>query len=251
MNTTTPRPTPRTSPTSTPNPNLVLRPAASRGFADHDWLKSWHTFSFADYYDPNHMGFRSLRVINDDIVAGGGGFPTHPHRDMEIITYVLSGALQHRDSMGNGSVIRPGNVQYMAAGSGVRHSEFNASANEPVHLLQIWIRPNEHGLAPRYEEKSLANAATGQFHLVTSVTGRDGSIRIHQDADLWIGRFATGDQATHALRSGRYAWVHVAEGTVVLNGETLTAGDAAAISQESLLQVQAAAPSQVLLFDLN
>jgi len=251
MNSTMPTPETRSNPTQSPQPDLVLRHANSRGFADHGWLKSWHTFSFADYYDPNHMGFRSLRVINDDIVAGGGGFPTHPHRDMEIITYVLSGALQHRDSMGNGSVIRPGNVQYMAAGSGIRHSEFNASSNEPVHLLQIWIRPDEQGLAPRYEEKSLATAAPGQFHLVTSGTGRDGSIRIHQDADLWIGRFAAGDQTTHALKSGRHAWVHVAEGTVVLNGQALAAGDAAAISQESLLRIQAKAASQVLLFDLH
>lgn len=251
MNTTTPSSNTSTHPAPTTQPDLVLRPAGSRGFADHGWLKSWHTFSFADYYDPNHMGFRSLRVINDDIVGGGGGFPTHPHRDMEIITYVLSGALQHRDSIGNGSVIRPGNVQYMAAGSGIRHSEFNASANETVHLLQVWIRPDEQGLTPRYEEKSLVGAEPGRFHLVTSGSGRDGSIRIHQDADLWIGRFQPGERAIHNLAPGRHAWVHVAEGSVLLNDQLLTAGDAAAVNSQAQLGFQAQAPSQVLVFDLN
>jgi len=232
------------------NTGITLRRAADRGQADHGWLKTAHTFSFADYDAPDHMGFRSLRVINDDIVAGGGGFPTHPHRDMEIITYVLSGALQHRDSMGNGSVIRPGNVQYMAAGSGVQHSEFNASPTEPVHLLQIWIRPDRSGLPPRYEEKALTHTSPGRLQRVTSATGREGSIAIHQDAELWIGRFQQGDTALHTLAPNRHAWVHVAEGSVTLNDLPLSAGDGAAVSGENTLRLTATTSAQVLLFDL-
>lgn len=231
--------------------NFTVRRAAERGHADHGWLRSAHTFSFADYYDPQHMGFRSLRVINDDVVAGGGGFPTHPHRDMEIITYVLRGALQHRDSMGNGSIIRPGNVQYMAAGSGVQHSEFNASPTDPVHLLQIWIRPSRNGLTPRYEEKSLADSIPGRLQRVTSATGQDGSIAINQDADLWIGRFQGGEQVLHTLAPGRHAWIHVAEGSVTLNDVQLGAGDGASVSTEGPLRFHAANPAQVILFDLN
>jgi len=230
---------------------MTLRKANERGHADHGWLNTYHTFSFAGYYDPEHMGFRSLRVINDDTIAGGGGFGTHPHRDMEIITYVLSGALEHKDSMGNGRIIRPGEVQYMAAGTGVAHSEFNPSPTEPVHLLQIWIQPDRTGVKPRYAEKSLARAKTGQWQLAASKAGRDGSIAINQDADLLLAKLNAGDSVEHALSAGRHAWVHVAEGQVKLNGRVLNAGDAAAVSDEKRLNVTAAKPAQVLLFDLN
>src|SRR2546425_3645247 len=234
-----------------PRAMMKIRKANERGHAELGWLDSYHTFSFANYYDPQWIGFRSLRVINDDLVMPGMGFGTHPHRDMEIITYVLSGALEHKDSMGNGRVIRPGEVQYMAAGAGVQHSEFNPSKDEAVHLLQIWIQPDAKGLKPRYAEKSLKNAAAGTLHLVTSKAGRDGSIAIHQDADLWLARLDAGNRVAHKLAPGRHAWVHVAEGEVSLNGKTLNGGDAAAISEESPLELSAAKPSQVLLFDLN
>ncbi|MGA2175290.1 MAG: pirin family protein [Verrucomicrobiota bacterium] len=230
---------------------MKIRKANERGHAAHGWLDTYHTFSFADYYDPQWMGFRSLRVINDDLVMPGMGFGTHPHRDMEIITYILSGALQHKDSMGNGRVIRPGEVQYMAAGTGVQHSEFNPSKDEPVHLLQIWIQPDRKGVTPRYAEKSLADAPVGTLLLVTSKTGRDGSIAIHQDADLWLARFSARNHATHKLAKGRHAWIHVAEGQVSLNGEKLCGGDAAAVSEETSLELSAIEPSQVLLFDLS
>jgi len=230
---------------------MTLRKAKDRGHADHGWLDTWHTFSFADYYDLEHMGFRSLRVINDDTVAPGGGFGTHPHRDMEIITCVLSGALEHKDSMGNGRIILPGEVQYMAAGTGVQHSEFNPSGKEPVHLLQIWIQPDRNGVKPRYEEKSMAKVKNGVLHLLTSQSGRDHSIAIHQDADLYIAKLACGDKVTHELRPQRYAWVHVAKGDVIANGRRLQSGDAAALSDESNLNLTANGASQVLLFDLN
>ncbi len=230
---------------------MKIRKANERGHAEHGWLDSYHTFSFADYYDPHWMGFRSLRVINDDLVMPGMGFGKHPHRDMEIITYILSGSLEHKDSMGNGRVIRPGDVQYMAAGSGVQHSEFNPSKEEAVHLLQIWIQPDEKGVQPRYAEKALAKAQPGALNLVTSKTGRDGSIAIHQDADLWLAKFNGGEQAAHVLAPGRHAWVHVAEGEISLNGATLHGGDAAAVSDETALKFEASKPAQVLLFDLN
>ena len=230
---------------------MKLRRANERGHADHGWLNARHSFSFGNYHDPRHMGFRSLRVINDDTVAAGAGFGTHPHRDMEIITYILSGALEHKDSMGNGRIIRAGEVQYMAAGTGVEHSEFNPSKDEAVHLLQIWIQPDRKGVTPRYAEKSFSNAATGRFHLAASKTGRDGSIAIHQDADLWLARLEAGQQVTHKPAPGRHAWIHIAEGEVSLNGEPLHAGDAAAVSDEPALELRAAQPSQVLLFDLN
>jgi redox-sensitive bicupin YhaK (pirin superfamily) len=230
---------------------INIRKANERGHAEHGWLDTYHTFSFADYYDPQWMGYRSLRVINDDIVMPGMGFGAHPHRDMEIITYVLSGALEHKDSMGNGSVIRAGDVQYMAAGTGVRHSEFNPARDEAVHLLQIWIEPDRKGVAPRYAEKSLAGAPVGTLNLVTSKTGRDGSIAIHQDADLWLARLGEGNRVTHKLAPGRHAWVHVAEGEVALNGKTLQGGDAAAVTGETALELSATKPAQVLLFDLN
>jgi redox-sensitive bicupin YhaK (pirin superfamily) len=228
-----------------------IRRANERGHAQHGWLDTYHTFSFANYYDPDWMGFRSLRVINDDLVMPGMGFGIHPHRDMEIITYVLSGALEHKDSMGNGRVIGPGEVQYMAAGTGVRHSEFNPSPDEAVHLLQIWIVPARKGLEPRYAEKSLAKAPTGQFTLVTSSSGRDGSLAINQDADLYIARLEPGQQVSQAFKPERHGWLHVAEGEVRLDGDTLKAGDAVAVSDETRLEFVATKPSQVLLFDLN
>ena len=230
---------------------MKIRGANERGHAEHGWLDTYHTFSFADYYDSRWMGFRSLRVINDDLVMPGEGFGTHPHRDMEIITYVLSGALEHKDSMGNGRVIRAGEVQYMAAGTGVQHSEFNPSNDEAVHLLQIWILPDQNSVPPRYAEKSFATTATGTWHLVTSKTGREGSIAIHQDTDLWLAKLDVGQAVTHELAPSRYAWVHVAEGEVTVNGKTLTGGDAVAVSEKIMLTINALKPAQVLLFDLN
>jgi quercetin 2,3-dioxygenase len=230
---------------------MKIRRANERGHAEHGWLNTYHTFSFAEYYDPQWMGYRSLRVINDDFVAPGMGFGTHPHRDMEIITYILSGALAHKDSMGNGRVIQTGDVQYMAAGTGVQHSEFNPSKDEAVHLLQVWIQPDQKAVKPAYAEKSFKDAASGRLHLVTSKSGREGSIPIHQDADLWLAKLNAGENVTHNLGAGRHAWLHVAEGEVSLNGKTLAAGDAAAINEEGALKLSATTPSQVLLFDLN
>lgn len=229
----------------------TIRRANERGHANHGWLDTYHTFSFANYYDPEWMGYRSLRVINDDLVMPGMGFGTHPHRDMEIITLVLSGALEHKDSMGNGRTIRPGEVQYMAAGTGVQHSEFNPSKEEAVHLLQIWIQPDRKGTTPRYAEKSLKDAPLGTLKLVTSKTGRDGSISINQDADLWVGKLSEGNRVTHTLAAGRHAFVHVAEGEVSLNGKKLSGGDAVAVDEQGSLELSAIKPSQVLLFDLN
>jgi redox-sensitive bicupin YhaK (pirin superfamily) len=230
---------------------MNIRRANERGHANHGWLDTYHTFSFADYHDPKWMGFRSLRVINDDLVMPGMGFGTHPHRDMEIITYVLSGSLAHKDSMGNGRVIDAGEVQYMAAGTGVQHSEFNPAKDEAVHLLQIWIQPDRKGVTPRYAEKSCKNAPEGELHLVTSKTGRDGSIAIHQDADLWLAKLNAGQTVTHKLAPGRNAWVHVAEGEVTVNGKTLNGGDAVAVNGENTLEIDGSKFAQVLLFDLN
>ena len=230
---------------------MMIRKANERGHADHGWLDTYHTFSFADYFDPQWMGFRDLRVINDDYVAPGMGFGKHPHRDMEIITYVLSGQLEHKDSMGNGRVIRTGEAQYMAAGAGVQHSEFNPSRDEPVHLLQIWIQPDAKGAKPRYGEKSFVDAPAGRLHLVASKTGREGSIAIHQDADLWLARLTDGQTVMHELKPKRHAWVHVAEGEVTLNGKMLKGGDAAAVSDEPKLELTGKGNAQVLLFDLS
>lgn len=230
---------------------MKLRKANERGHAEHGWLDSYHSFSFADYYEPQWMGYRSLRVINDDLVMPGMGFGTHPHHNMEIITYVLSGQLEHKDSMGNGRVIRPGEVQYMSAGSGVRHSEFNPSKTEASHFLQIWIMPDAQGVKPGYAEKSLRDAPTGKFNLVTSKAGRDGSIAIHQDADLWLAKLDAGQQVTQPLATNRHAWLHVAEGEVIVNGKKLAGGDAAAISREDKVELTANKASQVLLFDLT
>ena len=228
----------------------ILR-SNERGHASHGWLDSYHTFSFAEYYNPQWMGYRSLRVINDDLVMPGMGFGTHPHRDMEIISYVLSGAIEHKDSMGNGRVIRAGEFQYMAAGTGVQHSEFNPSKTEPLRLLQIWIQPDTKGVKPRYAERNLAQAETGKLHLVASKTGRDDSMEIHQDASLLLGKLDAGQSVKHSLAKDRHAWVHVAEGEVEVNGTKLTGGDAVAVSDEQSLNISASKPSQVLLFDLN
>ncbi len=230
---------------------MTIRKANERGHANHGWLNTHYTFSFADYYDPDWMGFRSLRVINDDIIAAGAGFGEHPHRDMEIVSYVLDGALQHRDSMGNGRVIKPGEFQYMAAGTGVLHSEYNPSKRDPVHLLQIWIVPDKPGYKPTYGERSLATASPGQLQLVASNSGRDNSIRIHQDADLWLAKFSGSETLTHVLKPNRHAWVHVAEGSVKLNGQKLSAGDGVALSQEPGVRLVGEGNAQVLLFDLN
>jgi quercetin 2,3-dioxygenase len=229
----------------------TIRKSNERGHAEHGWLDSYHTFSFADYYDPQWMGFRDLRVINDDLVMPGMGFGKHPHRDMEIISYVLSGAIEHKDSMGNGRVIRAGEFQYMAAGTGVQHSEFNPSPTDPLRLLQIWIMPDEKGVKPRYAERNFAKAETGKLHLVVSKTGRAGSMEIHQDADLLLGKLEPGQSVSHALAKDRHAWVHVAEGEVNINGAKLSGGDALAVSDEKIVEISASKPSQVLLFDLN
>jgi redox-sensitive bicupin YhaK (pirin superfamily) len=232
-------------------PMMTIRRAHERGHAEHGWLDSFHTFSFAGYHDPAHMGFRSLRVINEDRVQPTRGFGTHRHQDMEIISYVLEGGLQHRDSMGTGSVIRPGDVQRMSAGSGVSHSEFNASSTELVHFLQIWIQPTRRGIEPGYEQKTFAREdKLGRLRLVASPDGRDGSVTIHTDARLYAGLFAGGAQASHAVAPGRHAWVHVARGRVRVNGQELGAGDAAALSDEGAVNVEGVDDAEVLVFDL-
>lgn len=230
---------------------MTIRKAQDRGHANHGWLDAHHTFSFAGYHDPRWMGFRSLRVLNDDTIAGGGGFDTHPHRDMEILTYVLSGALAHQDSMGNGRIIRPGEVQYMAAGTGVEHSEFNHSETAPVHLLQIWLVPDRRGATPAYAERSFARAAADRLHLVASKSGRDGSIAINQDVDVHLVKLSPGATMTHPLQPRRHAWVQVAEGELTLNGQLLATGDGAAFSDETKINFTAGRPAQALLFDLN
>jgi len=230
---------------------ITVRPAAARGHANHGWLDTWHTFSFADYHDPRHMGFRHLRVINEDRVQGGQGFGTHPHQDMEILTYVLDGALQHRDSMGNGSIIRPHEVQRMSAGTGVTHSEFNASPTEMVHLLQIWILPSERGLPPGYEQRAFPPAeARGRLQLVAASDGREGAVTIHQDVALYVTGFEPGELVVHALRPGRHAWVQVARGRLRVNDTGLGAGDGAALADEPRVELAADVPAEALLFDL-
>lgn len=231
---------------------ITVRPANERGAANFGWLDSRHTFSFGNYYDPHHMGFASLRVINEDKVTPSQGFGTHGHRDMEIITYVLDGALEHKDSLGTGSVIRPGDVQRMSAGTGIRHSEFNASDSNPVHFLQIWILPETEGIDPGYEQISIApEAKQKQLRLVGSRDGRDGSVTIHQDVSLYATALTEGDRVEHILAPGRVAWVQVARGVVNLNGHDLTAGDGAAVSDlETLSLMGAADGAEVLLFDM-
>ncbi len=230
---------------------ITIRRSEDRGHFDHGWLDTRHTFSFAGYMDPAHMGFRTLRVINEDKVDPDRGFGLHPHRDMEIITLVLSGALEHKDSSGGGGVIRPGVVQHMTAGSGVRHSEFNPSETEPVHLLQIWILPDEEGITPGYEQKEFAeDERRGRLRLVASKDGRDGSLEIHQDASIYSTLLSAGDQISHDLAEGRAAWVQVAQGAVTVGGERLDQGDGAALEQETAVEIRAEEDSELLLFDL-
>lgn len=230
---------------------ITVRPAAERGHFNHGWLDTHHTFSFADYYDPEHMGFRALRVINEDRVAPGQGFGTHPHRDMEIITYVMAGALQHKDSMGNGSVIHAGDVQRMTAGTGVTHSEFNASAEEPVHLLQIWILPDKKNLEPGYEQKAMGELPQkGSWTLVASPPGKEGGLTVHQDVRLWRAALEKGKGASLAVARGRHLWIQVARGAVTLNGKSLAVGDGASFRQTTSLTVKAQNPADVLVFDL-
>jgi len=229
---------------------LTLSPAKERGHTRIDWLDSRHTFSFGEWYDPARMGFRALRVINDDRVAPGGGFPTHGHADMEILSYVLEGGLAHKDSMGTGSVIRPGDVQRMSAGTGVRHSEFNDSQSEPVHFLQIWIIPDRRGHAPGYEQKTFPEGERrGKLRLVASPDGRDGSVSLHQDVALWAGVLDEGQKAELPLAPGRHAWVHVARGAATVNGKRLGEGDGAALSDERVVAI-AGNGGEVLVFDL-
>jgi quercetin 2,3-dioxygenase len=231
---------------------ITIRNRDDRGHAQHGWLDSHHTFSFADYFDPEHMGFRSLRVINDDRVSPGQGFGAHRHRDMEIISYVLEGALEHKDSMGTGSVIRPGDVQRMSAGSGVVHSEFNASKTEPVHFLQIWLIPAERNIDPSYEQKTFTNAdKQGKLRVVASPDGRDGSITVHTDAVVHAGLFEEGETAELALDKSRHVWVHVARGKVRVNGHELQAGDGAALSEEAAVRIEGVEGGEVLVFDLG
>jgi quercetin 2,3-dioxygenase len=238
---------------------LTVRRSDERGHAQHGWLDSRHTFSFADYVDPRHMGFRGLRVINEDRVQPGQGFGTHAHRDMEIISYVIEGALEHKDSIGTGSVIRPGDVQRMSAGTGVRHSEFNASRTEPVHFLQIWIIPERPGLPPGYEEKTFAEAdKRGRLRLVASPDGADGSVRIHADAKLYASVLAYGQRVDYTLGAGRGAWIQVLRGRARVSGEDLDAGDGASTTEAGTISIEApaghgpdaAAPAELLLFDL-
>jgi len=230
---------------------ITIRHSNERGGGDYGWLKTHHTFSFNDYWDEKWVGFRSLRVINEDSVAPGGGFPTHPHRDMEIITYILSGKLKHKDSLGTGSVILPGDGQRMTAGRGIRHSEFNPSKTESAHLLQIWILPDKQGREPSYEQKSFAESEKrGKLRLIASNDGAEGSVKINQDAKLFVSLLAPGEEVKHTLGAKRHAWVQIAKGEVELNGEKLNQGDGAAVSEEDGLRIKGAKDAEVLLFDL-
>ncbi len=230
---------------------IRLRRSGERGGGDYGWLNTKHTFSFSEYWDPRWMGFRSLRVINEDYVAPGSGFPTHPHSDMEIITYVLEGKLEHKDSLGTGSVILPGDGQRMTAGSGIRHSEYNPSKSEQVHLYQIWILPEKKGLEPSYEQKSFPPAEKqGKLRLIASPDAKDDSVKINQDARLYVALLKPAEQVTHSFAKDRHGWLQVAKGSVELNGETLQQGDGAAISEEKSLTLKGLKDSEVLLFDL-
>jgi hypothetical protein len=229
---------------------ITLRKSSDRGRASHGWLDSRHTFSFADYYDPAYMGFGPLCVINEDRVAPGAGFPRHAHQDMEILSYVLEGALEHKDSLGTGSIIRPGDVQRMSAGTGIRHSEFNASKSDPVHFLQIWILPERTGIAPGYEQKTFALDGVKALLLVASGRGRNDALAIHQDADVYAGRLGESQTVRHDFHPQRLGWVQVARGTIALNGVTLEAGDGAAVERETELTMRAGRSAEVLLFDM-
>jgi hypothetical protein len=231
---------------------ISIRKSKERGHFDHGWLNTYHTFSFDQYYDPRYMGFRSLRVINEDFVAPGRGFPMHGHRDMEIITYILEGALQHEDSMGNGSVIRPGDVQRMTAGTGVRHGEKNASDKERVHLLQIWILPNADSLTPGYEQKAFSEAERrGRFRLIASSDGRDDSVKLNQDVSLFAAILGAGEEVERAMDPVRYGWIQVARGSITVNGEKAEQGDGVVVVAESNLKIKAEEAAEVLLFDLQ
>lgn len=230
---------------------IEIRRAADRGHADLGWLDTYHTFSFSTYYDPRHMHFRALRVMNEDVVAPGKGFGTHPHHDMEIVTYVLEGALEHRDSMGNGEVLRNGEFQRMSAGTGIKHSEFNPSDREPVHLYQIWLLPEQKGIEPSYEQKRFAESERlNRLRVVASRDGADGSLRIHQDARIYLSTIEDGLQVEHDLAAGRYAWLQVLRGQVELNGQELGTSDGAAVRDERSLAVRANGSAEVMLFDL-
>jgi quercetin 2,3-dioxygenase len=230
---------------------ITVRPASERGHGQYGWLDTHHAFSFNDYYDPSHMGFRVLRVINEDRVQPGQGFGTHGHRDMEIISYVLEGALGHRDSLGNGSVLRPGEFQCMTAGTGIRHSEFNPSESEPVHFYQIWLLPKQQGLRPRYDQRAFPEEERrGKLRVVASSDGRDGSLTIHQDAEVLLTSLAAGERVSHELAPRRHAWLQVLRGAAQLNGGPLSAGDGAAVSDESSLTVLGTESCEVMLFDL-
>lgn len=230
---------------------IEVRRSDERGYADHGWLKTRHTFSFAEYHDPRHMGFRALRVINDDRVAPGAGFPTHPHRDMEILTYVVQGAVRHRDNLGRATVIRPGDVQRMSAGTGVTHSEFNASKTEETRLLQVWLLPSRQGLEPGYEQRHLpASERRGRLRLVASRDGRDGSITVHQDADVYAGLFGRGDGAIHEIAAGRGVWIQVVRGELRADDTRLAEGDGAAVEGERLVSLTGEGEAEILLFDL-
>lgn len=231
---------------------ITLRKAEERGHANHGWLNTYHTFSFANYYDRDYLGFRSLRVINEDRVEPGGGFPTHGHRDMEIITYVLNGALEHKDSLGNGSIIQPGEVQRMSAGTGILHSEYNPSKTDAVHLLQIWLLPDTQNLEPSYEQKQFAIADNpGQLHLVAAPNGKNGAVTVHQDVELYAGILSPGETITYNLSPQRHAWLQVAQGSILLNEHLLKAGDGVAVSDEEKLSITAQEQASILLFDLS
>ena len=230
---------------------LELRKSHERGYAEHGWLKSYHSFSFADYYDPNHISFRSLRVINEDRIDPGAGFPTHGHQDMEIITYVLDGELEHKDSLGSGSIIRHGDVQHMSAGTGIAHSEFNPSRTNPVHLLQIWIMPNQKGLKPSYEEQKVdLENASGKFQLMVTPDGHNQTIKVNQDMTLSVAILKAGEEFSHALDSQHYGWLQVAKGNLTLNDLPLQPGDGVAIAKESALNIKAESDAEILLFDM-
>ena len=229
---------------------IQLRKAADRGHARYDWLDTWHTFSFDSYYDPAHSGFRSLRVINEDFVQPGQGFGMHPHRDMEIITYVLEGALEHRDSMGNGSVIHAGELQRMSAGTGIEHSEFNPSATEPVHLYQIWLRPEKRGIEPSYEERSFSAAEKQGKLLLVAAADAGGAMQINQDARVYLSSLGDGEQIEHAIEPGRHAWVQSLRGAVEINGMRLDTSDGAAVSDEASIALRASGPAEIMLFDM-